>query len=131
MIISAIGFAGIRTGVDVAARCNLLYLNLEVPWYAVARTTTTDNLGFSGTYDVVEPWVPAMAHMQIWVQTAWDDSTLNAFSLTQAMTVEMPSTMPTPRRMVCTYTYLPTADTGYKPETGSVYLNPITRYTYK
>jgi hypothetical protein len=48
-----------------------------------------------------------------------------------AMSVEMPSAMPTPRRMVCTYTYLPTADTGYNPEIGSVYLNPITRYTYK
>jgi len=129
-IISAIGFSGNRTGVDLSARCNLLYVNLETLWFAVARTTT-GSLGFSGTYDIVEPWAPRMANMQIWVQTAWDDSKINAFSLTQAMTVEMPSEMPTPRRMVCTYSYLPAADTGFNPEIGSAYLNPITRYTYE
>jgi hypothetical protein len=129
-IISAIGFAGIRTGVDVGARCNLLYLNWDAPAFFVARTTV-DSRGFSSAYDVVAPWDPKMANMQVWVQTAWDDSKLNFFSLTQAMMVEMPSELPTPRRMVCTYSYLPGDDTGFNPETGSVYLNPIARYTYK
>lgn len=129
-VITAIGFSGNRAGTDIAAHCNLLYLNPQAPWFFVARDTV-DSLGFSGVYDVVAPWSPKMANMHIWVQSAWDDSKLNLFSLTKAMTVETPPEIPTPRRMVCTYSYLPGADTGSNPEVGSVSLNPITRYTYK
>lgn len=128
-IITGIGFAGIRTGMEIGAHCNLLYLNTELPFFPVLRTTT-GSLGFSGVYQVIAPWDPAMGHLQIWVQTAWDDSKLNTFSLTQAMSVEMPPSKPTPRRMVCTYSYLPASGTGYTPEIGA-HLNPITRYTYK
>lgn len=128
-IITAIAFAGIPSGVNIGARCNLLYTALQGPWIALGRTANSS--GNSSTFTTFTPWDPAMANIPIWVQTTWSDSKLNVFSLTRAMHVVMPPDKPHPRRIVVVYNYKPASATGSGPYLNRYGWAPITRYTYK
>jgi len=127
-VITAIAFAGIPAGLDIGARCNLLYVNLQGPWIALGRTTQ-GNQGYSGTFVAFSPWIKGMANVPIWVQTAWDDSSTKMFSLTTAQSVVLPGNKPMPRRVVSNYYYVPDNKTGYL-NIGTYHLNQVTRYSY-
>ncbi|MHC4514669.1 MAG: hypothetical protein ACYTGW_02015 [Planctomycetota bacterium] len=129
-VIAAIGFAGHPKGINLGANCNPLFVNLNVPWFALGRTTINSS-GYSGSVEFILPWQSGMANVPVWVQSAWADSKTNAFSLTRAMSVVFPKDRPWPARKVCVYHYTGTAKNGYGPNIGTYYLNPVMRVTHK
>jgi len=129
-IITAIAFGGVPAGLNIGARCNMLYANLNLPWLALGRMA--NNSGSSTTYtSPLVAWTAGMRNLQIWVQTAWADSKTNVFSLTRAMRVVMPADKPRPRRLVVLYHYDRNRTTGSGPYLNNHPWAPITRYTYK
>jgi hypothetical protein len=127
-LMTAIAFVGSGVGVNVGARCNLLYPNLNSPW--IAKAWTTDANSYSGLYSALVPWTPSMANLQIWVQSAWDDSVTRSFSLTKAMEVTMPADKPRPPRQVEIYNYDVTAGTGNGPNFDKWAANMIKLYNF-
>jgi hypothetical protein len=128
-IITAIAFGGNANGVNIGARCNHLYPNLQGPWLALGRTTDANS--YSGIFSAFAPWSPAMSNVPIWVQSAWDDSVLKTFSLTRAMMVTMPKDKPRPAIKVSTHHYTSTSANGFGPYLGTYLYNPISQFTYK
>lgn len=127
-LITAIAFGGNANGVNIGARCNRLYPNLQIPW--VAKAWTTDANAYSGLYSALVTWKPSMANTQIWVQSAWNDSVLKSFSLTQAMEVTLPLAEPKIWQRIGQFTPDVTAKTGDGPHLDWYRGHPITRYTH-
>lgn len=128
-MITAIGFGAIANGANVGARCNLLYVNLNLPWLAFGWTANSSG-NSPTTTTFLAPWNNGMANLPVVMQTAWADSKLNTFSLTMGMGTVLPPDKPRPWRQVCCYYWIPTNLTGYVSR-GSYSLVPITEYSYK
>jgi hypothetical protein len=128
-VIQALGLGGNRTGVNIGAGCNPLYVDLSKP--AVLMTfQTLPPYGYSGLMGWAVPWQSALAGRELWLQGAWQDSTTKAFSLTSATRITLPTRLPpdalTGLKGVYDYRGVTNA-TGFVLVTGS----PYTRYTVK
>ena len=91
LVVHAIGLDGNRTGVDVGARCQRLYVDFSKP--VVLLNMWTGAGGEIVRYWSV-PWQPVLADLALYVQAAWVDSRNGAFSLTGASKVTLPSRLP-------------------------------------
>ncbi len=127
-VIHAVGLGGYRAGVNIGARCNALYVDLTKPHLLVP--VTTDLSGFAGFTPWLVPWTAALASMQIYVQAAWADSRTQHFSLTSAVRVTFPNSLPPPGSPLrkATLGYSATAAVAhYGPGTGEGF-NPFMAY---
>ena len=127
-VVHAIGLGGNRTGVDIGARCQRLYVDFNKPVILVFPA------GSSFVFKSwTVPWRPAMADRELYVQAAWADSRTGAFSLAVASKVTLPSGLPPTAspQFSAIYTQNPAGVYGdFSPAPDSRFL-PITRYTVK
>jgi hypothetical protein len=95
-VIHAIG-AGIVAGINLQADCNKLYVDLNKPWTAYFQTTTVKRgVALSPTTQVIMPWKPSLAGVEVWGQSAWTNSVNGNFSLSQAGRMIVPARQPVP-----------------------------------
>ncbi len=96
-VIHAIGVAGSVTGYNVLADCNRLHVELSKPWTPYYLTTTVKRgVALSPSTQVLVPWSPSLASMEIWGQSAWTNSVTGNFSLSQAGRMIVPARQPIP-----------------------------------
>lgn len=128
-VIHALGTGGSTTGVNVGAGCNPLYVDFSKP-VALRSFYTLAPDGYSGLANIVTDWQKDFADMNLWLQSAWSDSSSKTFKLTSATRVTLPPGLPgeTPRyKTVYQPDITATTSTGFGPfRSGSVF--PFTRY---
>ncbi len=96
-VIHALGVAGTLTGVNIGAKCNLLFIDTTKPWIPILRTAdSTGNIGFASntmrsTLLGPVPFKPAFAGFRAWHQAAYADSKTGAFALTTARFADIPN----------------------------------------
>lgn len=96
-VIHAIGVAGSATGVNVAADCNMLHVDLRQPWTAYfLKTTVKRGVAISPSTTAMMRWKPSLAGLEFWGQAAWTDSRTGNFALSQAGRLIVPARQPIP-----------------------------------
>ncbi len=135
-VIHALGLGGSKTGVNLGANCNPLYVDLSkltiLMTFKTLPTVNNRPIGNSGTMGWLVPWAKGLANLDLWIQAAWLDSKTKAFSLTSATHVTLPNGLP-PSKLPAyksLYRYDTTSTTGFGPYT-SGYNFPYTRYKTK
>ena len=127
-VVHAIGLGGNRTGVDVGARCQRLYVDLGKPVVFVIRLGPFPRMSWT------VPWQPVLANLGLYAQAAWADSQGGAFSLTVASKVTLPSGPASTQSSLHFRTIHdsqnPAATVGLGPTLDSR-LFPITQYTVR
>lgn len=136
-VIKALGFAGIPAGVNLAAKCNLLYLDAKLPLLLFPDTASaTASTAASGFTTLSAKFQSSMGGASLWFQCAWNDSKTKFFALTTATQRTVPLSAPPlgPRRQTV-YASDPTAVTGsgpYKNGDNAGYgANPMYLITHK
>jgi len=92
-VVQAIGVGGSSNGVNVGARCNRLYVDLNKPT-VLLNMTATGSTGYSGLVTWSMPWQPAFNNLKIYIQSAWADSKTRALSLSTAVLLTLPNGAP-------------------------------------
>lgn len=90
---NVVDFAGIPTGVPVGAPCERLFLRLTPT--AVYFPLVADGYGHSPAHDLGlpngVPFRPALVGIEVFTQSAWNDSRTNALKLTAATSAAVPA----------------------------------------
>ncbi len=132
-VIHALGIAGSVAGVNLGAKCHKLHVDATKPMVLIPlRTLKTNTIGYSGFMAHLLPFSPALGGTPVGVQAAWADSSTKAFSLTQAVHLKLPSSLPPdtlPRRKT-SYHYVATGTTGFFPSTSWI-RHPWAQYKKK
>ncbi len=124
----ALGFAANTAGVNVGARCNLLYVDLTKGWLSLFGQA---NASGSWKQQYLVNSSNALTGIKLYLQAAWADSKTRAFSLSQARMTETPRTLPpvnTPKRK-CYINYIPNSTTGFVANT--FYYMPLHQITHR
>ncbi|MHC4899713.1 MAG: hypothetical protein ACYTGW_21685 [Planctomycetota bacterium] len=116
-VIHALGTFGNFAGINIGAKCNLLFIDTTKPWIPVLRKA--DGNGEVGLFSNnvrstllgPSPFMPAFAGFQAWHQAAYADSVTNAFTLTTARVATVPN-QPGQVSKKMAYTNTPAAPTG-------------------
>lgn len=127
-VVLALGLAGNTNGVQIGARCNRLYVDLNQAWLPLFGMA---NASGSWLQQYLVPSSPALTAIKLWLQAGWDDSQTKVFSLSQARMTETPQTLPpasTPKRK-CYISYIPNSTTGFVANT--FYYMPLHQITYR
>ena len=96
-VIHAMGVAGTLTGVNIGAKCNLLFIDTTKPWIPILRTAdSSGHIGFASntvrsTLLGPAPFNSAFAGFRAWHQAAYADSKTGAFTLTTARFADIPN----------------------------------------
>jgi len=127
-VVHALGLGGSHIGVDLGARCYLLYVDFSKPVVLVPLNTSSD--GYSGLMGWVVPWDDEFRKQQIYIQAAWADSKTRAFSLSAAMRVTLPDGLPLALAPRVKTAYTADPDAGYATDIPGIsnYAFPFTEY---
>lgn len=130
-VVHVLGIGSQTLGIDAAARCNKLHVNMNLPYFMIPMRTIKGNTSnYSGSMGYLVPWEAAMSRFQMHMQAAWVDSVTGAFSLTEPVNLRLPVSLPPsqlPRRKLA-YGYTG-ATSNYV--TSSLYAQPYTAYKTK
>ena len=128
-VIHAMGLGGSTNGVSIGARCNPLFVDFSKP-VVLVHLKTLGIYGYSGLMGWTVPWNQAFASRDIHVQAAWVDSKTKAFSLTTAVKLTLPDSLPWPflARYKTAYSVDPDGTLARSIPYTSSYYFPYTQY---
>jgi hypothetical protein len=125
-VVVAIGLKGTAGTTFPGVTCNKLFLDATAPWILLFGKTTATASWYFNSFGY-PPFNPAMVNLNLWGQTAWNDSVTGMLKLSRAARTVVQNQPPNPPPKKMIYASSPTA-TVYGPFFSSS-RNPLILYT--